>query len=176
LKLVAVKGPTPPTDDLYDHSLITSVAAMRRVLARFTPPAARHLRAPKGSAATVGPPPSPATHQVAVPGDPREARHTLQNRDLDTGNVVQPGGYRLTDSTYAELLHRLTRNPRQPIPPGIKQDIQAFYSNLGLPITTKKDPKKWKTVLADLVTLKTMPTNPEPPTYPTYDEEEQEQP
>ena len=180
LKLVAVKGPTPPSDALYDHSLITSVAAMRRVLARFTPPAARHLRAPKGSAANVDPAPSPATHQSevhqsVVPGDPRDARQTLQDRDLDTGKVVKPGEYPLTDATYAKLLHLLTRNPHQAIPPGIKQDIQAFYSNLDLPITTKKDPEKWKTVLADLETIKTMPTNPEPPTYPTYDEDEQEQ-
>ena len=49
LKLVAVKGPTEQTDALYDHSLITSVEAMRRVLARFTPPAARRIRAPKAS-------------------------------------------------------------------------------------------------------------------------------
>jgi hypothetical protein len=181
LKLAAVKGPTPPTDDLYDHSLITSIGAMRRVLTRFTPPAARHLRAPRESAANVDPASSPATqrsevHQSVVPGDPRDGRHTLQDRDLDTGKVVQPGEYRLTDATYAKLLHLLTRNPKQPIPPGIKEDIQAFYSNLDLPITTKKDAEKWKQVLADLETLKTMPTNPEPPTYPTYDEEEQEQP
>ena len=111
-----------------------------------------------------------------VPGDPRDGRHTLQDRDLDTGKVVQPGEYRLTDATYAKLLHLLTQNPKQPVPPGIKEDIHAFYSNLDLPITTKKDPEKWKQVLADLETLKTMPTNPEPPTYPTYDEDEQERP
>jgi hypothetical protein len=92
----------------------------------------------------------------------------LPNRDLDTGNVVQPGGYPLTDLTYADLLHRLTRVPTQPVPPGIKLDIQAYYSNQDSPITTKKYPAQWAQVQADLVTLAAMPTSNEPEPYPTY--------
>ena len=57
-------------------------------------------------------------------------KRQLPNRDLDTGRVVQPGGYPLTDSTYADLLHRLTHRPTQPIPSGIKLDIQAYYACL----------------------------------------------
>lgn len=34
---------------------------------------------------------------------------TVPNRDLDTGAVVKPGGYRLTDETYAKLLGRIRR-------------------------------------------------------------------
>ena len=34
----------------------------------------------------------------------------------------------------------LTRDPKQPIPPGIKEDIQSYYANLDSPISTKKDP------------------------------------
>ncbi len=37
---------------------------------------------------------------------------TLANRDLDTGAPVHPGGYRLTDDTYANLVHRLVADPR----------------------------------------------------------------
>jgi hypothetical protein len=96
----------------------------------------------------------------------------LPNRDLDTGHVVQPGGYSLTDSTFAQLLHVLTRQPRQPIPPGIKVAIQDYYSDLDLPITTRKDPRRWKEVLADLQTLNSMPTSPEPIPYPTFGDEE----
>jgi hypothetical protein len=81
---------------------------------------------------------------------------------------VQPGGYPLTDSTYANLVHRLTRHPDHPIPPGIKEDILAYYSNLDLPFTTKNDPKKWAQVLADLKTLQPMPTSLELQPYPTY--------
>ena len=48
---------------------------------------------------------------------------TLPNRDLDTGAPVHPGGYRLTDDTYAKLLHRLVADPRHTVPPGLKADI-----------------------------------------------------
>ena len=98
----------------------------------------------------------------------RDPRHPLPNRDLDTGRVVQPGGYPLTDSTYANLLHRLTRQPTLPIPPGIKQDIQAYYANPNAPITTKQNPAKWAQVQADLAILAAMPTSTEPQPYPTY--------
>ena len=182
LKLVAVKGPTELTEAEYDHSLVVSVAAMRRVLARFTPPPSRRTTAANAAAADTHsqPPPTnpaPASPQTNddIPRDLRDPHHPLQNRDLDTGYVVQPGGYSLTDSTFARLLHVLTRRPDQPVPPGIKDAIQAYYSNLDLPITTKKDPERWQEVLADLQTLKTMPTSREPEPYPTFDDDHPEQ-
>jgi hypothetical protein len=149
LKLVAIKGPTEATEAGYLHSVVLSTAAFRRRLARFTP-------------STAG---QPTPHPSSDP------RHPLPNRDLDTGRVVQPGGYSLTDSAYADLLHRLTRSPAQPIPPGIKEDIQAYYVNTESPITTKKNPAKWAEVQADLVTLAAMPTSTEPTPYPTYGED-----
>ena len=84
--------------------------------------------------------------------------------------MVKPGGYSLTDQTYAELLHRLTRKPDQPIPPGIKSDVQAYYSDPNAPITTKRNRKAWTQVQADLKTLAAMPTSAEPAPYPTYGE------
>jgi hypothetical protein len=84
--------------------------------------------------------------------------------------VVKPGGYPLTDQTYAELLHRLTRNPDQPIPPSIKSDVQAYYSDPSAPIITKRNRKAWAQVQADLKTLTAMPTSAEPVPYPTYGE------
>jgi hypothetical protein len=80
---------------------------------------------------------------------------------------VQPGGYSLTDSTFADLLHRLTRQPSQPIPPGIKEDVLAYYANPDSPITTKKDPALWAQVQTDLATLAGMTTSTEPQPYPT---------
>jgi hypothetical protein len=92
----------------------------------------------------------------------------LPNRDLDTGRVVQPGGYRLTDYTFGLLLHDLAQRPTQPIPPGIKREIQTYYANPDAPIATKKDAAKWAQVQADLKTLASMPTSTEPEPYPTY--------
>ncbi|MGD0902072.1 MAG: zinc dependent phospholipase C family protein [Terracidiphilus sp.] len=149
LKLVAVKGPTEGTEVEYLHSVVLSTAALRQRIARFTPSAS-------------GKP---------MPHPSRDPRHPLPNRDLDTGRVVQPGGYPLTDSAYADLLHRLTRQPAQPIPPGIKEDIRAYYSNPASPIATKKNPAKWAEVQADLVALAAMPTSTEPTPYPTYGED-----
>jgi hypothetical protein len=41
----------------------------------------------------------------------------VADRDLDTGQQVIPGGYPLTDKTYAQLLTRITRFPRTPFQP-----------------------------------------------------------
>jgi hypothetical protein len=177
LKLVAVKDPTESTEADYLHSVVLSLAALRQRLASFTPPASMRTAnaeaVSKSTDAPLPPPqPLPARSSGGETAHPvRDPRHPLPNRDLDTGLVVQPGGYPLTDSTYADLLHRLTRLPAQPIPPGIKEDIQAYYANPESPITTKKIPAAWAQVQADLATLAAMPTSTEPEPYPTYGEE-----
>jgi hypothetical protein len=173
LKLVAVKGPTAATEVEYTHSVALSASALRGMLARFTPPQASH---PTGASnSSVDSRPSPSTMIAAndtadqnVLRPSRNPHHPLPNRDLDTGRVVQPGGYSLTDSTFADLLHRLTRQPSQPIPPGIKEDVLAYYANPDSPITTKKDPALWAQVQTDLATLAGMTTSTEPQPYPTY--------
>lgn len=147
LKLVAVKGPNEQTEEEYLRSVLLAKDMLRRDLHRFT---------------------TPSESGPAALRQSRRERHPLANRDLDTGKVVQPGGYPLTDSTYARLLHRLALNPAQRIPPGIKEDIQKYYANLDLPITTKKDHVAWAQVQADLATLASMSTNSEPEPYPTY--------
>jgi hypothetical protein len=84
--------------------------------------------------------------------------HYIPNRDLDTGVVVSPGGYPLTDRTYAQLLAELTKHPTYPIPIQLKHDIEDFYADPLSPITTKNDPKQWEKVQTDLKIFKTMPT------------------
>jgi hypothetical protein len=171
LKMAAIKGPTVATQVDYVHSVTVCAGSLRHLLARFTPPSGvRSTAAQAESSESHSQPPPSALLSLkpAAPADPRDPYHPLKNRDLDTGYVVRPGGYALTDATYADLLHRLTRQTEKPIPPGIKEDIQAFYSDLDLPITTKNDPDRWKEVLADLATLKTMPTSPQAAPYPTY--------
>ncbi len=169
LKMVAIKGPTEATETDYTHSVALSVAIIRRSLERFTPPSAPGNpgdghREPQ-PAALLSLMASTSPDLLMRSHDPQ---HPLPNRDLDTGHVVQPGGYSLTDSTYAQLLHRIAKQPDQKIPPGIKQDIQAYYSNPDSPILTKKDPARWAQVQADLATLKGMSTSNEPEPYPTY--------
>jgi len=84
------------------------------------------------------------------------------NRDLDTGAPVRPGGYSLTDETYAQLLEALAQTPKRPIPFGLKHNILAYYSDPEAPITTKKNQKKWAAVQSQLKVLATMPTSEDP--------------
>ena len=160
LKMVAVKGPTPQAEADYMHSMVSSTTVLRNTLVLFTPIAARVKQTFDGgnSSATLG---------------PLESGHPLPNRDLDTGAKIRPGGYVLADTTYANLLDRLTRKPTQPIPPGIKHDVAAYYADPDAPIATKKNPGQWKKVQDELQILASMPTSTEPKPYPMYGEEEQ---
>ena len=69
-----------------------------------------------------------------------------------------PGGYPLTDKTYAQLLARITKVPTEPIPSGLKQDIIAYYADPAAPISTKKKPKDWVVVQEQLQILIGMKT------------------
>ena len=68
----------------------------------------------------------------------------------------------------ANLLHRLAAHPEQPVPPGVKDDVLAYYSKLDLPFATRKDPQAWAALQTDLNTFKTIPTSRQPEPYPTY--------
>jgi len=131
LKLLAIKGPNPTTEDEYVRSLNLSIVELRRQLIRM------------------------GTNDRSLP-----------NRDLDTGSKVRPGGYRLTDNTYAELLHDITRSPGQPIPLPLKEDVTEYYADPNAPIDTKKYPKRWLEVQAELKVLATMQTTTLPPELP----------
>ena len=157
LAMTAIKGPTAAAEADYMHSLVTATADIRERLYAFTPVADRR------------PPPAGVT-VTPLTTEQQDERHPLINRDLDTGLPVKPGGYSLTDVTYATLLDRLTRDPKQAIPPGIKEDVEAYYSDPGAPIATKKDPQAWEKVQDELKTLAAMPTSTAPEPYPTYGE------
>jgi len=81
---------------------------------------------------------------------------SVPDLDLDTGYLTRPGTYRLTDETYAKLLGRVTRDVARP-PLGLRKNILAFYAQPDAPIVTKRNPRKWKKVQAELAVLRTMP-------------------
>jgi hypothetical protein len=183
LKLVAIKGPTAQTETDYIHSVLASSDALDRALRRFTPPPATKSTAAVAAAADSQDHPSSSDNAPARPGASQiipsqtsDPRHPLVNRDLDTGSPVQPAGYRLTDQTYATLLHRIASNPAQPIPPGIKENILRYYADLDLNFATKKKPEQWAAVQQDLKTLQTMPTSTAPEPYPTYGDDNDDTP
>lgn len=81
---------------------------------------------------------------------------SVPDLDLDTGFKTRPGTYRLTDWTYAKLLHHVTAEAARP-PLGLRQNILAFYSDPNAPIATKKKPKQWEQVQQELEILRQMP-------------------
>ena len=176
LQFTAVKGPTGETEQKYVHSLVASTDALNHAVRRFTPPPATVATAAKAADADINSQPPPSAPLPAEPGaqqetprDSTDPRHPLTNRDLDTGNPVKPAGYPLTDATYAYLLHRLTSTPTQPVPPGIKEDILAYYADDSLSFATRKAPDAWQQVEKDLQTLRSMPTSDELEPYQTYE-------
>lgn len=175
IKFAAVKGPTAETNREYVHSVLRSTDLLDATLRRFTPPPAMVAGAKEAAAMDTHSEPPPKDPLPAEPGAAQvvmrgsgDPRHPLRNRDLDTGAMVKPGGYRLTDDTYAKLVHRLAEKPGQAIPPGIKADILTYYADMNVDFATKKNAAAWKTLLADLEILKGMPTSSEPLPVPTY--------
>jgi hypothetical protein len=51
----------------------------------------------------------------------------LPNTDLDTGQPTARGEYSLADRTYDELLDRLASHRFADLPPGLAENILAYY-------------------------------------------------
>jgi hypothetical protein len=80
----------------------------------------------------------------------------LPDCDFDTGQPTRPAEYSLTDNTYAQLLAQLSKGKFNQTSPELRDNILQFYSDLALPIDTKKDPASWQDVLTALDQLKSV--------------------
>ena len=78
----------------------------------------------------------------------------LANSDFDTGKATRAAEYSLTDKTYAKLLGQLTERKFDLTSVDLRENILKFYSDLSLPLETKKDSVQWQSVLASLDQLK----------------------
>jgi len=85
---------------------------------------------------------------------------TLTNSDFDTGKDTKAAEYSLTDETYAKLLGQLTERKFDLTSPELRENILSFYSDLSLPLETKKDPTRWQSVLTSLDQLKGVSPTP----------------
>jgi hypothetical protein len=90
----------------------------------------------------------------------RAGKLVLSNRDLDSGEVTKAAEYSLADESYADLLAKLSASKFNLTSPQLRGNILAFYSDLALPIETKKNASRWQQVLADLDQLKPAPLPP----------------
>jgi hypothetical protein len=78
----------------------------------------------------------------------------LPNCDFDTGNPTIAAEYSLTDDTYAKLLGQLSEHKFDKTSPELRTNILLFYSDLSVPIETKKNLGDWNTVLSQLDQLR----------------------
>jgi Zinc dependent phospholipase C len=83
----------------------------------------------------------------------------FSNYDFDTGKKTKAAEYSLTDDTYAELLGQLAKGKFDQTSPGLRNNILEFYSDLSVPIETKKDKDRWQDVLTSLDQLKSAAPN-----------------
>jgi hypothetical protein len=84
----------------------------------------------------------------------------LANCDLDSGQSTKAAEYSLTDVTYAKLLARLSERKFDLASPELRDNILQFYSDLSVPIETKKDGIRWQAVLTELDHLKALAPPP----------------
>ena len=85
-------------------------------------------------------------------------RLKLPNDNLDVGTLTAAGKYKLTDSAYSELLHKLQGHYTE-LPQELRSDILAFFDDLGVPISTKTDDNDWARVLQELDQLRSVDTD-----------------
>jgi hypothetical protein len=93
-------------------------------------------------------------------GQIRSGTLILANDDFDTGKPTSAAEYSLTDQTYEKLLGQLAGNKFALTSPNLRLNILTFYSDLSLPLETKKDASRWQNVLVSLDELKLMTPAP----------------
>jgi hypothetical protein len=93
-------------------------------------------------------------HYRAYLEEVRARKIVLPNYDLDSGEVTKAAEYSLADESYAKLLAKLAAGNFNLTSPQLRDNILDFYSDLSLPIETRKDASQWQGVLSDLNQLK----------------------
>jgi hypothetical protein len=97
----------------------------------------------------------------------------LPNNNFDTGEIAGPGKYRLNDETHANLLDALAKQNFSGASPAVLTELLEFYGHPDAPYATKRNPKAWAKVQAQLELLKKAPQavvtggvdDPPPSTY-----------
>jgi zinc dependent phospholipase C len=97
----------------------------------------------------------------------RTGSRELVNYDLDSGAPCDAAEYTLADDTYAHLLRTLAKRNFEQVTPELRQNLLRFYSDLSLPIHTKRNRERWRAVLIELGELRAPPSAPAQAEQPT---------
>jgi zinc dependent phospholipase C len=78
----------------------------------------------------------------------------LPNDNFDTGNITEPGKYRLSDEAHAELLDGLAKGNFADTSPELRAELLEFYGHTDAPYATRRNTKVWMKVQAELEQLR----------------------
>ncbi len=86
----------------------------------------------------------------------------LPNDNFDTGDIAEPGKYRLNDTTHAKLLGELAKQNFSGASPDVRAELLQYYGHPDAPYATKRKPKDWAKLQAQLEQLKKADAAPSP--------------
>jgi hypothetical protein len=89
-------------------------------------------------------------------GEVGNSRLVLPNDNFDTGDETGPGKYWLNDEAHAQLLAALAKQNFTGASPELRAELLEFYGHPDAPYTTKRNPKEWAKVQAQLQQLKSL--------------------
>jgi hypothetical protein len=89
-----------------------------------------------------------------------EGRLKLANNNFDVGEFTPPGKYRMNDDAHAKLLDKLAEQNFADMTPDLRAELLDFFSDPNVPYATKRNPKEWNKVEAELQQLKSTPPQP----------------
>lgn len=89
-----------------------------------------------------------------------EGRPNLPNNNFDVGEFTPAGKYRMNDDAHAKLLDKLAEQNFADMSPGLRAELLDFFSDPNAPYATRRNPKEWIKVEAELQQLKS--TTPQP--------------
>jgi hypothetical protein len=78
----------------------------------------------------------------------------LPNDNFDTGGATGAGKYRLDDEAHAELLDALAKQNFSGTSPELRAELLEFYRDPDAPYATKRKPKVWIKVQAEIEQLR----------------------
>jgi hypothetical protein len=78
----------------------------------------------------------------------------LPNENFDTGEIMGPGKYHLTDETQAKLLDALAKRKFAGASPEIRAELLEYFGHPDAPYAMKRKSKDWARVQSELEQLK----------------------
>ena len=88
--------------------------------------------------------------------DESQKKLSLDNKNLDTGEITSPGEYQLADETYAKLVEKLSETKFVDVLPELQQNILNYFHNSQARLKIKQDHDERKKLQNQLDTLQSL--------------------